>query len=175
MNFEGPGRGRHSKGGINHSLFFCSRAWVELEALESHNNCDLMMQWWGHKWGSPFPPLCLPQSWAEEPEGKIHLPGHSHNIHLTQLLVKFNTSTKGWVACGQLEMPPPLPPFSGGWPTAPQALSSIEMMAIFGESFLSFSVAGSSYTSCERVILNHFGVQCNDLSLQRAILTLKQN
>ncbi|KAB0389426.1 hypothetical protein E2I00_005121, partial [Balaenoptera physalus] len=34
-------------------------------------------------------------SWAEGPEGEIHLYRHSHNIHLTQLLVKFNTNTKG--------------------------------------------------------------------------------
>lgn len=123
------------KGVINHSLFSCSRAWVELGALESHNNRYLMMQWWGHKRDSPFPQPLASSELGRGTRGKIHLPKHSHTIHLTRLLVKFTTNTKGWVAFGQLEMPPLLPLLFLGWPTAPQALNRVEMMAMFGWKF----------------------------------------
>ena len=68
--------------------------------------------------------------------GKIHLPGHSHNIRLSRLLVRFSNNTKGWVACQQLEMPHLSPLLSGGWPPTPQALNKVEMTAMFGWKFL---------------------------------------
>lgn len=78
-NFD-TGRQQDSKRGvIKHSLF--SRAWVELGALESHNNRYPMMQWWGHKWGSPSPAPTLGFLRARQRNQRENPPSHTAQYH----------------------------------------------------------------------------------------------
>lgn len=88
----------------------------------------------------PPPPPLASSELGRGTRGKIHLLTQRNTIHLTPLLVKFPTNTKGWVAFGQLQMP-----FFLSFPKSDlkhtRHWTGLRWWLFLNESVLSFSIA----------------------------------
>lgn len=106
--------------------------------------------------------------------GKYTFPGTATTSTSLDYLSASGTTQRGESHVNNWKCPIFYLSFLGNDPPQPRHWTRLKWRLRLGESFLSFSVARTRYNSFATVILNHFGVQCNYLSLQKVILTLKQ-
>lgn len=167
---------RTAKGVINQSqpiLLFKRLSWVEGSGVTQQSLLDDAVL--RSQVGVPFPQPLVSSLLGRGTRGKSHLP--STAIPSTSLdYLSSSVPTQRGELHVQLEVSLCLPLLSWEWPTVPQALDKVEMVAVSRSKFpLTFSSKNRDTHHLKKRFLTVFGVQFNDLYLQRAILILRLN